>query len=86
MHGQSYGGCWSIWEKSEEDAVNIRWHQETVAILQQFTDTHYIGEIDIVEDMRRVQNSFTSEKWQQLEKIRAKYDPNHLFFGFFDGL
>lgn len=86
MDGQSYGGCWSIWEKPEDDAMNIQWHQQTVAILQQFTDTHYIGETDIVEDRQRVQHSFTTEKWQQLEKIRAKYDPDHLFFGFFDGL
>ncbi|WP_454781858.1 FAD-binding oxidoreductase [Legionella sp. WA2022007384] len=86
MEGQSYGGCWAIWEKPEDDAANIKWQNEVCAILKKFTNTHYIGETDIVQDPTRIQNSYTSAKWKKLEKIRAKYDPQGLFFGYLGGI
>src|SRR6202044_65277 len=85
MEGQSYGGSWAIWEKAEDDAANMKWQDETIAIIKSFTSTHYIGETDIVQDNARVQDSYTAEKWQKLEKIRAKYDPDGLFFGYLGG-
>jgi len=86
MDGQSYGGIWSIWEKSKEDAANYKWHNECTSILKKFTSEHYIGETDIVQDRSRVQQSYSSEKWKKLEQIRKQYDPNGLFFGFFGGI
>lgn len=86
MDGQSYGGSWAIWEKPEDDEVNMKWQDEVIAIIKPFTSTHYIGETDIVQNNDRVQNSYTKEKWQKLEKIRAKYDPDGLFFGYLGGL
>ncbi len=83
MDGQSYGGIWTIWEKREDDSVNMKWHDETTAILKPFTSTHYIGETDIVQDASRVKNSYTPEKWQKLQNIREKYDPDGVFFGYF---
>jgi FAD/FMN-containing dehydrogenase len=85
MDGQSYGGCWAIWEKPEDDAVNIKWQDEVIAILKRYTYMHYIGETDIVQDSKRIQGSYTATKWKRLEQIRAKYDPNRLFFGYLDG-
>ncbi len=85
MDAQSYGGSWAIWEKAEEDAANIKWQNEVAFIIKSFTSTHYIGETDIVEDNTRVQGSYTPEKWKKLEKIRAKYDPEGLFFGYLGG-
>ncbi len=86
MDGQSYGGSWAIWEKPEDDAVNIKWQNEVIAIIKPFTSTHYIGETDIVQDQTRVVHSYTKEKWQRLEKIRNKYDPDRLFFGYLGGI
>lgn len=86
MDAQSYGGSWAIWEKKEDDAANMKWQDETIAIIKSFTSTHYIGETDIVQDNARVQNSYTPEKWKKLEKIRAKYDPEGLFFGYLGGI
>jgi FAD/FMN-containing dehydrogenase len=86
MDAKSYGGSWAIWEKPEDDAANMKWQDETVAIIKSFTSTHYIGETDIVQDNARVQASYTPEKWKKLEKIRAKYDPDGLFFGYLGGI
>lgn len=85
MDAQSYGGVWSIWKKPEEDAINYKWHNECTEILKKFTSMPYIGETDIVQDNARVQKAYTPEKWKRLEQIRAKYDPNGLFFGYLGG-
>lgn len=85
MAGQSYGGIWSIWENAKDDMANMKWHNETAAILKPYTDFHYIGETDIVQDPTRLTNSYTPEKWEKLQQIRKKYDPDKLFFGYLDG-
>lgn len=85
MEGQSYGGIWGIWEKAEDDAANIKWQNETMAILKPFTHVHYIGETDIVADPSKVQRSYDPVKWKKLQQIRAKYDPDGLFFGYLGG-
>ncbi len=85
MDGSSYGGSWAIWEKEGDDDANMRWQDEMIAIMKPFTAQHYIGETDIVQDPSRVQASYTAEKWKRLEEVRAKYDPQHVFFGFSGG-
>ena len=44
MDATSYGGSWAIWEKAEDDAANMKWQDEVVAIMKPFTSQHYIGE------------------------------------------
>lgn len=85
MDAQSYGGSWAIWEKAEDDAINMKWQDEVIALIKPFTNTHYIGETDILQDNARVKESYTQEKWKKLEEIRAKYDPEGLFFGYVGG-
>lgn len=85
MDATSYGGSWAIWENPEDDAANMKWQDEVISIIKPFTSTHYIGETDIVQDNARIQDSYTPDKWQKLEKIRAKYDPEGLFFGYIGG-
>lgn len=85
MDATSYGGSWAIWEKEDDDDANRRWQDEVIAIMKPFTSQHYIGETDIVQDPSRVRESYTAEKWQRLEAVRAKYDPDGVFFGFLGG-
>jgi FAD/FMN-containing dehydrogenase len=85
MDGTSYGGAWAIWEDAEDDAANVKWQDEVVALLKPFTTQHYIGETDIVKDPSRVRGSYSAEKWRRLEEIRSKYDPQGVFFGFLGG-
>jgi FAD/FMN-containing dehydrogenase len=86
MDATSYGGSWAIWEDEADDDANRQWQDEVVALLQPFTSQHYIGETDIVQDPARVQASFSAEKWKRLEAVRAKYDPEGVFFGFEGGI
>jgi FAD/FMN-containing dehydrogenase len=53
--------------------------------MKPFTSQHYIGETDIVQDPARVQESYSAEKWDRLEQVRARYDPEGVFFGFLGG-
>jgi FAD/FMN-containing dehydrogenase len=85
MDATMYGGSWAIWEREEDDGANRTWQDEVVAIMQPFTAGHYIGETDYVQDPARVQESYAAEKWRRLEEIRAKYDPQGVFFGFLGG-
>jgi FAD/FMN-containing dehydrogenase len=85
MDATSYGGSWAIWEKEEDDDANRKWQDEVIAIMKPFTSQHYIGETDIVQDPSRVQESYSAEKWKRLEEVRAKYDPQGVFFGFLGG-
>ncbi len=50
MDATSYGGSWAIWENPADDDANRQWHDEIVAIMKPFTNQHYIGETDIVQD------------------------------------
>jgi FAD/FMN-containing dehydrogenase len=63
----------------------MKWQDEVIAIMKPFTAQHYIGETDVVQDPSRVRASYSAEKWQRLEEIRAKYDPHGVFFGFLGG-
>ena len=86
MSGQLYGGSWAIWETPEGDAVNLKWQSDVISILKPFTNLHYIGETDIVQNKTHVQESYTKEKWKRLQEIRTKYDPEGLFCNFLDGI
>src|SRR5262249_19324989 len=85
MDATSYGGSWAIGEDAEDDAANVNWQDEIVAIMKPFTAQHYIGETDIVQDPSRVRGSYSAEKWRRLEEIRGQYDPQGVFFGFLGG-
>ncbi len=85
MDATSYGGSWAIWDKEEDDAANRKWQDEVITIMKPFTIQHYIGETDIVQDPSRVQESYSADKWKRLEEVRARYDPQGVFFGFLGG-
>ena len=85
MDATSYGGSWAIWENAEDDGANRKWQDEVIALMKPFTSQHYIGETDIVQDPSRVQASYSADKWKRLEEVRARYDPQGVFFGYLGG-
>lgn len=81
-----YGGPWTMWKEAAEDAVNAAWHEDLVATLRPFNVGYYIGESNIVKRPATAVEAFSPENWQRLADLRAQYDPDGVFFGYFDGL
>jgi FAD/FMN-containing dehydrogenase len=81
-----YGGPWTMWDEANNDASNIDWHRRCCEILKPFATGRYLGESDIVDDRSRAEEAFSASNWQRLKQLKAKYDPEDLFHGFFGGL
>jgi FAD/FMN-containing dehydrogenase len=76
--------CDAVWDQPENDAANRAWHKTAIAALDKFAVGHYIGESDIVADPNRAARSFSPAKWQRLNALRRKYNPEGLFLGHFE--
>lgn len=81
-----YGGPWTMWHEAEADQANAAWHQAVITALKPFNVGYYIGETNTVEQPDIVAQAFTPEKWQKLCGLRDQYDPDRVFFDYFDGL
>jgi hypothetical protein len=57
-----------------------------IADLAPFNNGYYIGESNTVEKPSNAPSAFLPENWQWLADLRDKYDPDGVFFGYFDGL
>jgi FAD/FMN-containing dehydrogenase len=86
LSGNLIGGCWTIWDKAEDDERNLSWFKTMTSLLRPFTLNHYIGETDIVDEPSRAERSFADQNWRRLERLRAKYDRHGRFFDFGQGL
>jgi len=86
MVARTYGGLWTTWERPEDDAASDAWHRGALSLLEPFTDGHYLGETDIVEDPTRAERAFSPESWRRLQELRRKLDPDGVFHGFSGGL
>jgi len=86
MHSKVYGGPWTMWWEKKDDAANKAWHRKLVEGLSPYNLGYYLGESNTVERPANAVQAFTPEKWQKLYDLRDKYDPNRVFFDYFDGL
>ena len=86
MSAHYYGGPWTMWKKAEDDEANTQWHRKCLELLRPFVVGYYIGESDTVTYPNIVQESYTEDKWKRLRELRKKYDPDGVFFDYFDGL
>jgi FAD/FMN-containing dehydrogenase len=86
MTSRIYGGPWTMWREAGADQANAAWHREITAALRPFNIGFYIGESDTVEQPEIVAQAFTDEKWKRLCALRETYDPDRVFFDYFDGL
>lgn len=85
MSGKVYGGPWTMWWDAKDDQVNSEWHQKIIETLRPFNVGYYIGESDTVTRPATAVQAYAPENWQKLADLREKYDPDGLFFGYFDG-
>jgi FAD/FMN-containing dehydrogenase len=81
-----YGGPWTMWHNAADDEANTGWHHECVALMKPYISGYYIGETDPVAIPSEATGAFSPESWKRLADLRDKYDPDGVFFGFFDGL
>jgi len=86
MTSRVYGGPWTMWKDAQDDRVNSKWHDECTALLRPFNIGYYVGESDTVGRPSNAVQSVSPENWKRLADLRDKYDPDGLFFGYFDGL
>jgi FAD/FMN-containing dehydrogenase len=86
MTSRIYGGPWTMWREAEADQANAAWHRAVTAALKPFNIGYYIGESNTVEQPEIVARAFTNETWERLCALRERYDPDRVFFDYFDGL
>jgi FAD/FMN-containing dehydrogenase len=85
MSARIYGGPWTMWREADEDAANAEWHAECVRRMQPFLCGAYIGESDTAGTPADAVRAFSPASWQRLADLRAKLDPDGLFFDYFEG-
>ncbi len=85
MSGKVYGGPWTTWWEPAGDAINSAWHEEMITTLRPYNVGYYIGESDTVTRPATAVEAYAPENWQRLCDLRAKYDPEGLFFHSFEG-
>lgn len=83
MHGDLYMGLYSVGSTPQEGEQAIGWLRRTSAALQPYASGRYINEIDAENDPAAVSQSFAREDWDKLQRVRAAYDPQQRFHGFF---
>lgn len=86
MTAQLYGGPWTMWKDASADRENEQWHQQCVKLLQPCISGHYISESEIVEHPDYVKASYKEANRKRLAELRAKYDPEGVFFNYSEGL
>jgi len=84
--GELYGGPWTMWESPDQDPANSSWHDKCVELLKPHVAGHYIGETDFAGHPEYARLSYGPAAWEQINKLRKKFDPEGLFFDFSDGL
>jgi FAD/FMN-containing dehydrogenase len=77
--GDTFVGCYSIWEKAGEDERHFKWLDETIPLIDPFAVGHYVNEVEARRHPERIEKSFSKENWQRLQTVRDKYDPRGIF-------
>jgi FAD/FMN-containing dehydrogenase len=85
MSSRVYGGPWTMWKHAADDEANTKWHHECIEMLRPFNIGYYVGESDTVGRPTDAIQAFSPENWKRLADLRNKYDPNGLFFDYFNG-
>jgi len=68
------------WEGAANDDVNIRWVQEFIADMEEFSDgSRYLNFAGFQEEGEAMMKSSFGRQYQRLVELKTKYDPYNLF-------
>ena len=86
MSAKLYGGPWTMWQSAGDDAANSAWHDKCVKLLAPHVCGHYVSESNTVLHPEFARGAFKKANWDKLQRLKAKHDPQGLFFDFTGGL
>ncbi len=73
-------GIYAIWDDPADDEANRSWVRSVDEALSPLRSGRYVGEADLAADPERLSECFTPEALAHLAELRARYDPEGLFF------
>jgi FAD/FMN-containing dehydrogenase len=75
---------YSIWGEGNTaaDAENERWTSDLMAAYAPWITGFYAGEADLSVSPDRARRAYSPDKWERLERIRRRYDPDNAKFGY----
>ncbi|MFF0063485.1 FAD-binding oxidoreductase [Streptomyces sp. NPDC005279] len=80
--GDSYVVPYAIWDSPVHDEANIEWLRHAMRTVEPLGTGHYIAEADLTADPSRARRSFSPSDWDRLGRLKARYDPEDLFFSY----
>jgi FAD/FMN-containing dehydrogenase len=78
--GESYLVVYAVWDDPVQDPANIGWLRQAMHAVEPLGTGHYIAETDLTAASSRARRSFTPDGWRRLRRLRARYDPEGVFF------
>lgn len=79
--GRHYIGCFSIWDDPKDDERGFQWLEQATAVVDPRTNSHYPNEIS-QRHPERIRLCYTEANWKRLRELRAKYDPQGVFYDY----
>ncbi len=80
--GNTFIGCYSIWDDEEEDEVHFRWLDQTLPLMDPIAKGHYVNEVESRRHPERIRLCFSDANWKRLQELRRKYDPDGIFHNY----
>lgn len=77
-----YVSWYLIGENQQDFAANERLMKKLNAAIAPWASGYYINEIDLSIAPEMAKQCFSDEKWQRLNELREKWDPEKLFFSY----
>lgn len=82
LGGGTGAGIYALWDDPADDDANRAWVRKIDDALAPFRTGRYVAEADLTAGPGRLAECFTPEALARLRELRARYDPDGLFFSY----